>query len=94
MTPREGRSPRTEAVRAKLSFVRLSMRRLRNACAEVSEGGRPWRKELRFRLELDVGITSKVMGNRSWEWRRMPGWGCAWHGKRGCSRDRLLDTDF
>lgn len=70
MTPREG----TEAVTAELSFVRLSMGKLRKACAEISEGRRLWRKELRCRLELDVGITSKVMENRSWEWGRMPAW--------------------
>lgn len=59
-TLKEGQSPRTETVtdsRAQLGM--LGMESPRNTCAEISEGRWPCRKELRFGLELDVGITSK-----------------------------------
>lgn len=52
-TLKEGQSPRTETV------ADSGMESRRNTCAEISEGRRPCRKELRFGLELDVGISSK-----------------------------------
>lgn len=77
--PERGTKPK-DRYDGKAQLCMLSTESLSDACAEIPEGRRPCRKELRLRLKLELEITSKWMENRSRGWR-MPR-ECAWHEKR------------